>query len=141
MYKRQVLQEVGDEYGVQINEQETPQVFHFEFNGDDIKDFVFIAYIYLSFIGEHTRTWKKRAIFSGIIMIISCLLQFVVKLKYAIVYGVLCSALGLFFSFSKNKGGGHWGGSSGGFSSGGFSGGGFHGGGGSSGGGGSTRSF
>ena len=136
-----VLQEVGDEYGVQINEQETPQVFHFEFNGDDIKDFVFIAYIYLSFIGEHTRTWKKRAIFSGIIMIISCLLQFVVKLKYAIAYGVLCSALGLFFSFLKNKGGGHWGGSSGGFSSGGFSGGGFHGGGGSSGGGGSTRSF
>ena len=74
-------------------------------------------------------------------MIISCLLQFVVKLKYAIAYGVLCSALGLFFSFSKNKGGGYWGGSSGGFSSGGFSGGGFHGGGGSSGGGGSTRSF
>ena len=136
-----VLQEVGGEYGVQINEQETPQVFHTEFNGDAIKELVFIAYLYVSFIGKHTRTWKKRVVFSGIIMIISCLLQFVVKLKYAIAYGVLCSVLGLIFSFSKNKGSGYWGGSSGGFSGGGFSGGGFHGGGGSSGGGGSTRSF
>ncbi len=137
-----VLQEVGGEYGVQINEQETPQVFHTEFSGNAIKELVWIAYVFISFIGKHNRNWKRRLIFSTIIMTISCLLKFVFKLEYAITYGIVCIVLGLIFSLPENKRSGYWGGSSGGgFSGGGFSGGGFHGGGGSSGGGGSTRSF
>lgn len=130
-----ILQEVSNEYGVKIEEQQTP---NFDNNSEiNQTELPSIVALIAMFIGFFAKNWKRRLLYAGIAVITGGILGCAFNIEQAIIYGILSGIIicitGIFTNIGRHW---HGGGFSGGSSSGGFSSGG-----GSSGGGGSTRSF